>query len=61
MDEIKTLCVNAFAGMSRWYCYDFGGKRTPGKETLIGGKCSICILSETDGELPSFMRNEDDE
>lgn len=57
------LCRNARNGVS-WYCYDWQGNRTPGKETLTeAGYCGACAIAEApawSGEAPSFLRYEED-
>jgi hypothetical protein len=56
------MCRNAYAGMSAWFCYFYGGKATPGKEALDAhNRCEACAkVAETVETLPSFMLNEED-
>jgi hypothetical protein len=58
---VTELCKNAYAGPNRWFCFDYNGNRTPGKEKLVLGTCEICRKAESGGELPSFLRNDDEE
>lgn len=59
--ETITLCVNAFAGERAWYCYHYAGKPTAGKLAVnAAGKCEACAISDSDN-LPSWMRNEDED
>jgi hypothetical protein len=55
------LCINA-RNLNAWYCFDFNGKRTPGKEALsAAGRCEACEKSTPPyEEEPSWLRNDED-
>lgn len=53
-----TLCRNAYAGPSAWFCYHWNGAVTPGEEaTNWQGDCRACAVATTSGELVSFRDN----
>jgi hypothetical protein len=62
MDTI-VLCINANAGLNKWYCSHYGNRITPGTEKLSDrGRCIHCEKAEPPyEEAPSFMRNDDED
>ncbi len=56
------LCINARAGLHKWYCYHFNGNVTPGKEGVNErGRCEACEIAEPPyEEAPSFMQTNEE-